>query len=196
MTDLSIVLPEFATQRYARLIPSLEKNLVTTTDLITLDAVDIAKRAQLPLLEVQRLCSAVLQVLQCDLGIGQAINTGNRSEHGSSALRKTGDKVIKSWDTIGTLDEDVDNALGGGIPTGYITEVTGERWVWMGYCLFISDGHQWRWQDTIPSRSSTCNPATSTPWPFSVRTVYLYRISPTYESTFADVIDASYFGIR
>ena len=129
MTDLSIVLPGFATQQYARLIPSLEKNLVTTTDLITLDAVDIAKRAQLPLLDVKRLCSAVLRELQCDLGIGQAIDTGDESEQSPSALRMTGDKVIELWDTISTLDDAVDNVLGGGIPTRYITEITGERLV-------------------------------------------------------------------
>ena len=141
MTDLSIVLPGFATQQYARLIPSLEKNLVTTTDLVTLDAVDIAKRTQLPLLDVKRLCNAVLQELQRDLGIGQAIDTVDESEQSSSALRKTGDQIIEPWNTISTLDDVVDNALGGGIPTGYITEITGERWVWLRYSLFISDLH-------------------------------------------------------
>jgi DNA repair protein RAD57 len=123
MTDLSIVLPGFATQQYARLIPSLEKHLVTTTDLITLDAVDIAKRAQLPLLDLKRLCNAVLQELQCDLGIGQAI------DQSPSTLTKTGDQIVEGWNTISTLDDTVDKALGGGIPTGYITDITGERWV-------------------------------------------------------------------
>jgi DNA repair protein RAD57 len=131
MTDLSLVLPGFEAQQYARLIPSLEKNLVTTTDLITLDAVDIAKRAQLPLLDVKRLCNAVLQELQCDLGIGPAVNIGHDAVHSPSTLRKTGDQAIAPWNTISTLDDTLDNALGGGIPTGYITEITGERWVRM-----------------------------------------------------------------
>lgn len=129
MTDLSIVLPGFATQQYARLIPSLEKNLVTTTDLVTLDAVDIAKRAQLPLLDVKRLCNAVLQDLQRDLGVGLAVDTGNDADDGPPTLRKTGDQVVEPWSTISTLDDTLDKALGVGIPTGYITEITGERWV-------------------------------------------------------------------
>jgi DNA repair protein RAD57 len=133
MTDLSTVLPGFATQQYGRLIPSLEKNLVTTTDLITLDAVDIAKRAQLPLLDVKRLCNAVLQELQCDLGIGQPIDTGKESGQSPSTLRKNGDEIVDSWNTISTLDDAVDKALGGGIPTGYITEITGERQVLLRY---------------------------------------------------------------
>src|SRR5271156_1238566 len=103
MTDLSIVLPGFATQQYARLIPSLEKNLVTTTDLITLEPVDIAKRAQLPLLDVKRLCNAVLQELQRDLGIRQTIDTGAGSEESPSTLRETGDQIIKPWHTISSL---------------------------------------------------------------------------------------------
>jgi DNA repair protein RAD57 len=129
MTDLSIILPGFPTQEYVRLIPSLEKSLLTTTDLITLDAVDIAKRAQLPVLDIKRLCNAVLQELQCDLGLGKTIDAGNASEYSSSGLRKTGDEVIESWSTISTLDLNVDKILGGGIPTGYITEITGERCV-------------------------------------------------------------------
>lgn len=32
------------------------------------------------------------------------------------------------WEAISTLDDDMDRALGGGIPAGYITEVTGERY--------------------------------------------------------------------
>jgi DNA repair protein RAD57 len=31
------------------------------------------------------------------------------------------------WSAISTLDDAMDMALGGGIPTGYVTEVTGER---------------------------------------------------------------------
>jgi DNA repair protein RAD57 len=127
MTDLSTVLPGFDTQHYARLIPSLEKNLVTTTDLITLDVVDIAKRAQLPLLDVKRLCNAVLQELQRELDIKQAVNTGKSTHHSPSALRKSGDQVVETWNVISTLDDALDKALGGGIPTWYITEITGER---------------------------------------------------------------------
>jgi DNA repair protein RAD57 len=123
MTDLTAVLPGFPSHQYVRLLPSLEKNLVTTADLLTLDCVEIAKRAQLPLLDVKRLCNAVLAALQNGLGIGEEIGETQQS----SALRKTGKDVLNSWGTISTLDDDLDRALGGGLPTGYITEVTGER---------------------------------------------------------------------
>lgn len=122
MTDLTAVLPGFPTHQYVRLLPSLEKNLVTTADLLTLDSVEIAKRAQLPLLDVKRLCNAVLEALQSNLGISE-----NEEPQQSSLLRKTGKDILNSWITISTLDDDLDLALGGGIPTGYITEVTGER---------------------------------------------------------------------
>jgi DNA repair protein RAD57 len=120
MTDLAIVLPAFATQLYAHLIPSLEKHHVTTTDLLTLDGIEIAKRAQLPILAAKGLCRAVLQELQRSLGAGDTSDSPPK-------LRKTGTEVIESWDTISSLDDAIDVALSGGIPTGYVTEVTGER---------------------------------------------------------------------
>jgi DNA repair protein RAD57 len=122
MTDLTATLPGFPTHQYVRLLPSLEKNLVTTADLLTLDCVEIAKRAQLPLLDLKRLCNAVLKALQGDVGIAE-----NEEAQQISILRKTGKDLLNSWNTISTLDDDIDLALGGGIPTGYITEVTGER---------------------------------------------------------------------
>jgi DNA repair protein RAD57 len=123
MTDLTTVLPGFPTHQYVRLLPSLEKNLVTTADLLTLDCVEIAKRAQLPLLDLKRLSSAVLEALRTSLAISQV---SNEAPSGSS-LKKSGKDIVNSWSTISTLDHDLDFALGGGIPTGYITEVTGER---------------------------------------------------------------------
>jgi len=106
-----------------RLLPKLEKNRITTADLLTLDCVEIAKRAQLPPLDVKRLCNAALEALQGNLGISEAENEEGRS----ATLRKSGKDIVNSWETVSTLDDDLDRALGGGIPTGYITEVTGER---------------------------------------------------------------------
>lgn len=121
MTDLTTVLPGFPTQQYVRLLPSLEKNLINTADLITLDVTEIAKRAQLPLLDLKRLCNAVLEALHANLGVSDT------QAPGTAPLKKTGVDIINSWNTITTLDEELDRALCGGIPTGYITEVTGER---------------------------------------------------------------------
>jgi DNA repair protein RAD57 len=123
MTDLTAVLPAFPTHQYVRLLPLLEKNKVTTADLLTLDCVEIAKRAHLPLLDIKRLCTAILEALQTSLGITDTDN-GVQTE---SSLRKTGKDVVNSWNTISTLDDELDRALRGGIPVGYITEVTGER---------------------------------------------------------------------
>jgi hypothetical protein len=123
MTDLTTVLPSFSTQPYVRLLRSLESNNVTTADLISQDCAEIAKRAQLPLPEVKRLSADILDALQAALGIR---DTGDASGS-SGSLRKSGSDVLKSWDTISTLDDQLDQALGGGIPVGYITEVVGER---------------------------------------------------------------------
>ncbi len=123
MTDLTAVLPGFPTHQYVRLLPSLEKHLVTTADLLTLDCTEIAKRASLPILDVKRLCHAVLDALRASLGVREDEN----GVQGSSLLKKSGEEVVNTWNTISTLDDDLDQALGGGIPTGHITEVTGER---------------------------------------------------------------------
>ncbi|PQE22808.1 hypothetical protein CJF30_00008402 [Rutstroemia sp. NJR-2017a BBW] len=125
MTDLSAVLPTFLTQQYVRLIPSLEKNLITTADLITLDCVEIAKRARLPVPDVKRLCTDVLQALKEDLGVAEK-DGGDGQQQNGRGLRKSGKDLLDQWDTISTLDDDLDRALGGGIPAGYITEITGE----------------------------------------------------------------------
>jgi DNA repair protein RAD57 len=121
MTDLSSVLPDFPTQQYVRLLPSLEKNLITTADLVSLDVSEIAKRAQLPLLDLKRLCNAVLEALHVSLGVS------HDQAEGGTTLKRSGVDIVNSWSTISMLDADLDHALGGGIPIGYTTEVTGER---------------------------------------------------------------------
>ncbi|KAF7846113.1 hypothetical protein BT93_L5228 [Corymbia citriodora subsp. variegata] len=109
MSDLIHVLPDFITKPYSHILPSLEKALITTNDLLTLDAVDVARRASVPPVEVQRLTDEVLKVLHGDLGIG--IDGGNDNL----------DEVQNSpeWSTVSTLDDKLDESLGGGFPTGY-----------------------------------------------------------------------------
>lgn len=136
MTDLLHTIPDFPTRLYTHLLPSLEKHLITTTDLLTLDALDVAKRAQLPLLDVRRLANHVVAILHGQLGLnnGNSSNFENVGEAraGFGSLRLGGKDPIAQWSTISTLDPTLDAALGGGIPTGYITEITGER-----YCLHL-----------------------------------------------------------
>lgn len=126
MTDLLHTIPDFPTKSYTHLLPSLEKHLITTTDLLTLDALEIAKRAQLPLLDVRRLAAHVIAILHRQLGVTQAVG-----DHGGigASLKKSGNEIVGQWSTISTLDDALDEALGGGIPTGYITEITGERYI-------------------------------------------------------------------
>ncbi|RYP03219.1 hypothetical protein DL765_010569 [Monosporascus sp. GIB2] len=149
MTDLSRVLPEFPVgqPQYARLLPAIERQQLTTTDLLTLDVADIGRRTQLPLLDIKRLCNAVLEALHADLGVSDKQQqqqqlgreddetkdpaAGARKSKGDnkktkSTLKHTVPELAAKWCTISTLDEGLDRALGGGVPTGYITEITGE----------------------------------------------------------------------
>ncbi|KAH8204040.1 hypothetical protein TruAng_001851 [Truncatella angustata] len=123
MTDLSRILPDFPVERYARLLSTLEQNRVTTSDLLTLDVTDLGKRTNLPLLDLKRLCNAVLEALHADLGVS------DKPSATQSALRQNGAELSRKWSCISTLDDTLDRALGGGIPTGYITEITGESGV-------------------------------------------------------------------
>ncbi|KAK3345197.1 putative RAD57 protein [Neurospora tetraspora] len=145
MTDLLRVLPHFPVGQYANLISALEKVGLTTSDLLTLEAADIGKRTQLPLLDIKRLCAAVLAALHDDLGVfatsrrHQHSNQGQGQQHGQTStvpaapppalqtLKNTPASLAAQWQTISTLDPDLDRALGGGgIPAGYVTEITGE----------------------------------------------------------------------
>ena len=132
MTDLQYTIPDFPTKSYTHLLPSLEKHLITTTDLLTLDALEVAKRAQLPLLDVRRLANHVLAILQSRLGLNAdnapSYENAGEGEEDYGLLRKTGKEAITRLNPISTLDPSVDAALGGGIPTGFITEITGERY--------------------------------------------------------------------
>ncbi|KAI9831225.1 MAG: hypothetical protein M1819_005153 [Sarea resinae] len=132
-TDLLDTLPTFPVKDFSHLLPSLERSLITTTDLITLDALEIAKRAQLPLLELRRLSNAIVDALHTELGVkaqeGDNGSTGDAAaEDGEQRgiLRKNGRAMVESSGRISMLDALLDDALGGGIPTGYLTEVTGE----------------------------------------------------------------------
>jgi DNA repair protein RAD57 len=119
MTDLLHVLPHFDTKPYSHLLPSLDKALITTNDLLTLDPVDIGKRAQLPAADLRKLADGVTRALHCDLGFGEGDANTNSSLSASDA----------KWGSISTLDEELDAALCGGIRAGYLVEITGERCV-------------------------------------------------------------------
>ncbi|KAI1825726.1 DNA repair protein RAD57 [Xylaria intraflava] len=137
MTDLLQVLPGFPVAQYERLLPAIEKNQLTVTDLLTLAVPDIGKRTRLPLLDIKRFCDAILSALHADLGVTgpntdheqkqSELRPSRQSSNRVGILKQTGTELLAHpWRTISTLDASLDDALGGGIPTGYITEITGE----------------------------------------------------------------------
>lgn len=112
MSDLLQVLAGFKTSSFSHILPSIDKAGITTSDLICLSPQEIAKRAQVPPVEAAKLSQAVIEALQAD--------------NARSARTLDFDDGPKK---ISTLNEGLDSALGGGIPPGYLTEITGERYV-------------------------------------------------------------------
>jgi DNA repair protein RAD57 len=132
MTDLLQVLVDFPTAKFSHLLPSLDKALVTTSDLLTLDTVDVAKRAQLPPAEVAKLADAILKALHGELGVDgvehKKHTEGDKEDQKGGHGLGVHELESREWRTISTLDRRIDEALGGGLPTGYVTEITGERY--------------------------------------------------------------------
>lgn len=186
MTDLLHTIPDFPVKLYTHLIPSLEKHLITTTDLLTLDALEIAKRAQLPLLDVRRLANHVLAILQGQLGLRNEIaakfeNVGE-GQAGFGTLKQTGKEITTQWNTISTLDLTLDAALGGGIPTGYITEITGERYAPLPVLphyhpkspLNVTVPYQRRRKNPTPTQHPPVSPTSPTPWPLAPNPLHIH----------------------
>ena len=122
MTNLLTVLPEFDISPFTHLLPSLERALISTADLLTLEALDVAKRAQVPPGEVQKLSNAVLEALQAEVCGGGT--DGDGAVRSALNHRPT---IADLGKCISTLDDTLDAALGGGIANGYLTEIVGER---------------------------------------------------------------------
>lgn len=133
MTDLSVVLPQFPIHLYTHLLSSLERHAITTADLITVDAIETAKRSQLSAHHLGRLRSHIIEDLQVDLGIRKpAFDSsddifafGKPVEEQSWPRRWMLDET--SWRTISILDPGLDEAIGGGLRTKHLIEITGER---------------------------------------------------------------------
>ncbi|EMC96795.1 hypothetical protein BAUCODRAFT_490070 [Baudoinia panamericana UAMH 10762] len=149
MTNLLTVLPDFQLAAFAHILPSLEKTSISTADLLTLDAFDIAKRAQVPPGEVSKLAAALLEGLH---GIDHAAahEESTASSHGLSHLNV-------DVATISLLDDGLDAALGGGVNVGCITEFVGESW-----------------QDPMSSYTAVIRPATGTARSGELCTLHLH----------------------
>jgi len=133
MTNLLSVLPDFDTQPYAHILPSLEKALISTADLLTLDALDVARRAQVPPGEVRRLALAVVEgihgskSLVSEEGGDRGGNSESVESNGESVERPGNGTTLSRHKAISTLDDAFDAALCGGIAVGKLTELVGER---------------------------------------------------------------------
>ena len=132
MTDLLTVLPHFDSRPYTHVLPSLEKALITCSDLLTLDAINVAKRAQLPPAEVKKLGDALVHALSDNCPKSEpsvaSEDLVEAGEKANSTSFRGGNSLQDQW-IVSTLDDKLDIALSGGIHSGYLTEITGERCV-------------------------------------------------------------------
>ncbi|CRG89746.1 DNA repair protein rhp57 [Talaromyces islandicus] len=125
--DLLSVLPDFSTKSYSHILPPLERKHISTVDLITLDTLEIAKRAHVPPADVRRLSADVVAALHASLGWLPKKDDNNDNDNHNNDEDDARNKLdLSRWNTISTLDATLDELLGGGIPTGYLTEITGE----------------------------------------------------------------------
>ncbi|KXS95934.1 hypothetical protein AC578_7986 [Pseudocercospora eumusae] len=105
------VLPDFDISNHTHILPSLERAHISTADLLTLDALHVAKRAHVPPGEVKKLADALIDALHADTASASLISRDNGEQERAM---------------ISTLDDRLDALLGGGIARGHLTEIVGE----------------------------------------------------------------------
>ncbi|ERS96358.1 hypothetical protein HMPREF1624_07268 [Sporothrix schenckii ATCC 58251] len=145
MSDLHALLADFpSVDKYASLLAGLETHRIGLSELLTLDAAEVGKRTRLPLLDLQRLCEEVRAQLaqvparpvkrtrpsRAPLETEEREGVG-KDGHGHDKEQKHTDdpSTCDTGGRISTLDPTLDVALGGGFPTGVLSEVVGESGV-------------------------------------------------------------------
>lgn len=136
MADLLQILPDFDVESYSYLLTALDRHQIITSDLLTLEASELAKRAKLPLPQLKNLLDEIIVQLHKSSGLPIVIDVNNADNHikGDDEVSNAPDEKellsagAQSSNLISTLDEKFDEALAGGFPTGYVSEVTGERY--------------------------------------------------------------------
>lgn len=123
MTNILTVLPHFDVSNHSHILPSLEKAQITTPDLLSLDALQVAKRAHVPPAEVKKLADALLEALHADLSPPPPSSSRDNGDYRT----QSGSDLIERAIIISTLDDGMNAALGGGIAHGHLTEIVGER---------------------------------------------------------------------
>lgn len=187
MTNLLSLLPEFDIRPFTHILPSLEKALISTADLLSLDAVDVAKRASVPTAEVKKLAAALLESLHSKLSVS------NRPQQNDIEPADHEDRPHHLHDAapsiISTLDERIDSNLGGGIASGYLTEIVGERYVesFKDRESCAPANHVQRGgQNTISLDITTLGPAIFREAQWKVSAVYLNRGTSTDNASDTD----------
>ena len=132
MADLIDVLPKFDLKPWRHLTFSLEKKGILTAELIALEPIEIVKKCPLPLKELRRFIAVVVEAVQADIGYPQIRNSSkvraDDEDDGRPRKRQRCEELPKtSTGCVKTLDPSIDAVLGGGFPTGRITEIVGER---------------------------------------------------------------------
>jgi len=96
-----------------RVLEFLDHAGIMVVDILTLDAVEVSRRSKLSVSDAEVVGKWVLE--RMNMGVSRGMKTGLEREIECGFLT--------------TGDGELDRLLGGGIPTGSITEVAGERCV-------------------------------------------------------------------
>jgi RecA/RadA recombinase len=110
MSDI-ILVSGLATPSH-RVLQALESAGLQTVDLLTLDAFEIHRRTQLSVIDVQNLVRDVIAALARTTEVKHT---------------QTAEERNREFAFLTTGDEGINKLLKGGIPTGSLTEITGER---------------------------------------------------------------------
>ncbi|KAI9661392.1 MAG: hypothetical protein M1831_003125 [Alyxoria varia] len=138
MTDLHFLLPSFNapadSNPAAQALAAIENAHLTTSDLLALDTWEVAKRTGLSVTVVKNLVERIANKLCADLEgeddseVYRGGDGGGRegNDQKATGVKSTGLLLRERWSMISTLDDALDEAIGGGFPVGYVTEITGE----------------------------------------------------------------------
>jgi hypothetical protein len=111
MSDI-ILVSNLATPS-SRVLQALDNARLQTVDLLTLDVFEIHRRTQLSVIDVQNLVKDIIAALSLTV---------------ESDVVKSVEERSQAFAFLTTGDERINKLLGGGIPTGSLTEITGERY--------------------------------------------------------------------
>ena len=128
MTNLLACLPDLDITPFTHILPSLEKAAISVADILSLNSIDVAKRANVPPGEVKKLADVVLDGLHADINRSKTrLLDGLGRDKGAIKPPKIDHDVTSSSTYISTLDDRLDSLFHGGIGASYLTEVVGER---------------------------------------------------------------------